>query len=262
LIADEIARKYNKTFEELSAEVERARRSLVPKIEQIEVVEATKRTTLTITREGLGPLETSHGIFNHFSFRIDDAWEKYSVLTKSAVSEDFFPVFKDPDNLVLRTDSGCETGQLFGDLTCECRDQLHKCMAKIAEQGEGMIICIPRQDGRGLGLPFKLATLRLQLHLGVNTVEASYLLDPAGSRDTRTYAGVVGILKFLRIPTVARIHLNTNNPKKITVLRENGYTVSQEPLVIPATERTARHLEAKRTELGHTNLVSDVKDNQ
>lgn len=262
MITDEIARKYKKSFEEISAEVERARRTLVPKIEQIEVVEATKRTTLTIAREGLGPLDTHHGIFNHFSFRIDDSWEKYSVLTKSELSEEFYPVFKDPQNLLLRTDSGCETGQLFGDLTCECGDQLHECMGKIAEKGEGMIISIPRQDGRGLGLPFKLATLRLQLHLGVDTVEASYLLDPAGSRDTRTYAGVIGILKFLRIPAVTRIHLITNNPKKTTVFEENGYVVAPDPIVIPATERTARHLRAKQTELGHTNLISDAKDNQ
>jgi 3,4-dihydroxy 2-butanone 4-phosphate synthase/GTP cyclohydrolase II len=132
-------------------------------------------------------------------------------------------------------------------------------MEKIAERGEGMVIHIPRQDGRGMGLPFKLATLRLQAELKVDTVAASYLLDPDGSRDVRTYAGVIAIFKYLEIPTTTNINLETNNPKKLEVFAENNYIVKADPLVIPATEDTLIHLRAKQEELGHMNLIEDSK---
>jgi orotidine-5'-phosphate decarboxylase len=130
-------------------------------------------------------------------------------------------------------------------------------MNHIREAGEGLIINIPRQDGRGLGLPFKLATLRIQWDLGVDTVTASALLDPDGSRDTRTYAGIVAILQFLNIPKTSTLHLESNNPEKMKVFPENGYSLSDlRPVVIHPTKYTRHHLEAKEKELGHINLIA------
>lgn len=257
---NEIAQRYSIPVEEVLECVERARRSMVPKTKNLDVVEGGKVWKLRVTREGLGPLKTVQGNFYQFSFKVDDKWGKYSVLIMSDLSQDFYPIFRDTQNLVLRTDSGCETGQLFGDLTCECREQLHQSMAKIAENGEGMVINIPRQDGRGMGLPFKLGTLRLQTELGVDTVESASMLEPDGSRDVRTYAGVVAILKFLQIPGQTLIHLKTNNPKKVEVFKENGYQVAPEPNVISPTPDTIRHLRAKQKELGHIDLVIEKEE--
>jgi len=165
----------------------------------------------------------------------------------------FHPVFQDPTKLVIRTDSGCETGQMFGDLTCECGEQLLLAMEAIRETGEGMIINIPRQDGRGMGLPFKLGTLWLQEALGVHTVESASMLAPRGVIDTRTYSGVVAILRFFGIPESCEINLATNNPKKAEVFRENGYRLNDEfmPVIAEPTEYTRAHLDAKRKFLGH-----------
>ncbi|MFA5945512.1 MAG: hypothetical protein WC802_01185 [Patescibacteria group bacterium] len=203
-------------------------------------------------------LQTEYGKFWQYNFAIDDSWEKYSVLVKAELDlETLCPVFRRDDRLVLRTDSGCETGQVFGDLTCECCGQLKLAMRTLAEIGEGMIINIPRQDGRGMGLTFKLATLWLQETLNVHTVESASLLAPGGVIDVRTYSGVVCVLKFFGIPSTCTVNLATNNPEKVGVFGENGYTVAEDlvPILIKPTEHTAAHLLAKGEFLNHHGLA-------
>jgi GTP cyclohydrolase II len=251
-----IAIKYALDPKRVTREIETAKRSMSPKLKTYAVNESGLRTTLRVTRIGVGPLETAHGLFHHFVFDISDVWKRYSVLLHGPVDTSFRPMFTQEAPLTIRVDSGCETGQLFGDRTCECRDQLEKAMAQISNSGQGLIINIPRQDGRGMGLPFKLATLHLQRALGVNTVESGGLLEPDASRDVRTYAGVVGILLFLDIPRSTHLELASNNPLKKTVFEENGFTnVRAVGCVIEPTEFTRAHLLAKQEELGHVNLV-------
>lgn len=179
MVYRELAATLGKTEEDIAACVETARRSLVPETRRFKITENGAVNYLKITRQGVGPLITAFGVFHHFSFIIDDKWERYSVLVSGDLSSDFKPLFKNVERLLLRTDSGCETGQLFGDRTCECGDQLQLAMKDISTAGEGVLVSIPTQDGRGLGLPFKLATLRLQKDLyPLNTVQASALLEP------------------------------------------------------------------------------------
>jgi GTP cyclohydrolase II len=86
------------------------------------------------------------------------------------------PHFRDPEDLLVRTDSGCITGQVFHELSCDCRQQLHQAMTDVTRRGEGIIVHIPGQDGRGMGLDFKLATLHIQQRLGADTVQAACII--------------------------------------------------------------------------------------
>jgi len=209
----EICKKVNMSAEEVNAFLNLLKRSMEPFSKRISVIENGATRYYAVERRGIGMLKTEHGKFWQYSFAIDDQWEKYSVIVKAELNKDLLiPVFKH-DQLVLRIDSGCETGQVFGDLTCECHEQLHLALKTLSEFGEGMIINIPRQDGRGMGLTFKLATLWLQDTLKVNTVESASLLAPGGVIDIRTYSGVICILKFFGITTTCAINLATNNPK-------------------------------------------------
>jgi GTP cyclohydrolase II len=100
--------------------------------------------------------------------------------------------------------------------------------------------------------------LYLQDTLHVDTVEASELLEPQGSRDVRTYAGVIAVLKFLGIRSDQPILLSSNNPKKLAPLLENGFSnAALFPNVVPPTSHTAQHLKAKQQRLGHINLLDD-----
>ena len=258
---EEIGRRTGRSSEEVARYVEQAKRSMIPLGRQVGVVEGGQTQWFIVTRRGVGIILTDYGRFHQFDFNVGDQWGKYSVLFYGEVTDDFAPVFRNPELLLMRIDSGCETGQVFGDRTCECREQLKLVMKTIAARGEGVIINIPFQDGRGLRLPFKLATLRLQAQLRLNTVEAAHAIAPNGVIDIRTYGGVIGILKFFEIPTTMQINLATNNPHKAGVFAENGYTVSDfTPVVIPPTEHTKEHLQAKQNHLGHIDLVPKPKE--
>ncbi|MFH1030387.1 MAG: hypothetical protein V1770_03965 [bacterium] len=255
---DEIIRKAGKPAAEVATFLELVKRSMEPFQKRIAVVEVGSNRFYAVERRGIGILNTTHGKFWQFNFAIDDQWEKYSVIVKAELDlETLTPVFNNKEQLVLRTDSGCETGQVFGDLTCECCGQLKLAMQKLTEVGEGMIINIPRQDGRGMGLTFKLATLWIQDELKVHTVESASLLAPGGVIDVRTYAGVVCILKFFGVPPSCVINLATNNPEKVGVFAENGYVVAKDlvPIVVEPTEYTAHHLQAKEKHLNHSGFT-------
>ncbi len=254
---EEIAERTSTTVEAVRTLIAEAKESLIPKGRQISVTENGATRWFIVTRRGMGLIRTDFGEFYQFDFGIDDTWGKYSVIIKAKLDINFMPIFSGRDLLLIRVDSGCETGQVFGDRTCECREQLELGLETIGNAGEGMVINIPRQDGRGLGLPFKLATLRLQTLLQMNTVEAAEAITPDGIIDARTYSGVVGILKFFGVPTTMQINLATNNVHKVGVFGENGYTVGgQTPVVVPPTEHTSQHLDAKQRYLGHVGLVA------
>jgi len=259
-IAD-ISKRANISAEEANTFLDLIKCSMEPLSMRFDVIEGGAMNCYAVERRGIGVLKTKHGKFWQYDFVIDDQWQKYSVIVKAGLDQDrLMPVFKQTEHLVLRIDSGCETGQIFGDLTCECHEQLHLALKTIEEVGEGMIINIPRQDGRGMGLSFKLATLWLQDVLGVNTVESATLLALDGVIDIRTYSGVIAILKFFGISKACRISLATNNPKKAGVFAENGYTVvGYTPIVIEPNEHTEIHLKAKQEHLGHRGLVKKGK---
>jgi GTP cyclohydrolase II len=221
-----------------------------------EVTEGGRHFFLSVTRLGIGLLKTRWGQFWQFDLHVSDEWLDYTAIVSATWEGEFRPSFR-RDEVLVRVDSGCSTGQVCGDETCECRAQFEGALAKIADAGEGVVVHIPRQDGRGQGTPFKLATLTLQEELGVDNVKAATLLSNGESIDIRTYGGAVAILRFLGVNPPRRLLLMTNNPHKIGVLRENGFICERLPLVIPATKETIRHLRAKQEKLGHLDLVPD-----
>jgi GTP cyclohydrolase II len=185
-------------------------------------------------------------------FEVADRWVDYRALVAGEIDDRGIPVFHDTNRILLRIDSGCLTGQLYGDLTCDCREQLQVAMEMIQRAGEGVIVSIPSQDGRGMGLDFKLTTLLVQELFNLDTCAAAKLLSCGHEIDQRDYLGVIAVLGFLGIPSGGQVRLMTNNPRKLEVLRENGFRLLERlALEIPATEHTQRHLEAKRRVFGH-----------
>ena len=91
----------------------------------------------------------------------------YLVIVRARLDELMKPVFGD-NRLLLRIDSACSTGQIFGDLTCDCSDQLKSALVALEKRGSGMVIRADAQDGRGLGTGFKLVTLLMQKELGAH----------------------------------------------------------------------------------------------
>jgi 3,4-dihydroxy 2-butanone 4-phosphate synthase / GTP cyclohydrolase II len=252
----ELSQKYGHSEEDIKRAVEFASKSMELVSQRIPVSEVQETIYYTVVRTGLGLLDTPYGKMWQYTFRIDDQWERYNAIVKAKLNpETLNPNFEGLSELIVRTDSGCESGQLFLDETCDCRLQLHKAMEIIAQKEAGLVITIPGQDGRGMGLPFKLATLYLQDLIGLDTVESAGLLAPGGIIDVRTYAGVISILKFFQVSTSTILQIATNNPHKEAVFKENGYQLGDSvPVVVGSTSKTGRHLSAKKKHLDHRDI--------
>jgi GTP cyclohydrolase II len=229
-----------------------------PKTKKIRLIVNNKAKIYRVSRQGIGHLVTRFGVFILYRFFVNDKWQEYNVLFKGKLNGRLEPKLMHKSILHLRVDSGCLTGQVFDDQTCECRGQLRKAMREISEIGEGLIICIPKQDGRGMGIPFKLATLSLQYLYNMDTVEAAEFLAGNHKIDKRDYYGTLAILRFLNITKSTKIGLFTNNPSKISAFTSNGYMITRRlPIIIKPNKFTVKHLKAKQKRLGHVGLISD-----
>ena len=146
---------------------------------------------------------------------------------------------------LVRAQSECLTGDVFGSKRCDCNAQLHSAMKAIKENGSGVLLYM-RQEGRGIGLVNKMKAYNLQ-DKGMDTVEANEALG--FSADLRDYGIGAQILVDLGIQ---KIRLLTNNPRKIIGLEGYDLTVVERvPINIPHNENNKNYLKAKKDKLGH-----------
>ncbi|OGC09923.1 GTP cyclohydrolase II [candidate division KSB1 bacterium RBG_16_48_16] len=156
------------------------------------------------------------------------------------------------ENVLVRVHSECFTGDVLGSKRCDCGDQLHAAMAKIAQAGRGVILYL-RQEGRGIGLKKKLKAYNLQ-DLGYDTVDANIMLGHQA--DERDYTIAAHILRNLDVRSV---RLLTNNPEKINSLNGLGIPVLQRlPLYGAMTPENSRYLITKIERMKHLLDLDDL----
>ena len=146
---------------------------------------------------------------------------------------------------LVRVHSQCLTGDVFGSLRCDCRQQLEMALAMIAEAGTGVLI-YEQQEGRGIGLMAKLQAYELQ-DAGLDTVEANERLG--FKADHREFALPAQILKALG---VQQVRLLSNNPDKVAALENAGVKVVERvPCEVSPTLHAEDYLRTKKAKLGH-----------
>lgn len=146
---------------------------------------------------------------------------------------------------LIRIHSSCYTGDLLSSLACDCGDQLHTALHKMADDGGGIVLYL-MQEGRGIGLVNKLRTYALQAQ-GMDTVEANQSLGFAD--DERLFLPAAEILKRLGINCVS---LLTNNPRKVKELERFGIQVdARVPHIMETHTHTANYMATKSRKLGH-----------
>ncbi|MCX4247590.1 GTP cyclohydrolase II [Paraliomyxa miuraensis] len=145
----------------------------------------------------------------------------------------------------VRMHSECLTGDVLGSTRCDCGDQLHEAMRRIAGAERGILLYL-RQEGRGIGIANKIRAYALQDE-GLDTVDANRHLG--FDDDLRRYDLAAGMIEALG---VGSIELHTNNPKKVEGLREMGIEVVRRvPLQVGVREENRRYLDTKRRRSGH-----------
>ena len=164
--------------------------------------------------------------------------EQHVAMVKGAVQGE--------SDVLVRVHSECLTGDVFRSLRCDCGVQLDAAMAKIEEEGLGVVVYLRGHEGRGIGLGHKIRAYSLQEE-GHDTVDANVELGlPV---DSREYGIGAQILNDLGITTMK---LMTNNPTKFGGLEGFGLEITERVGLesVPNPENID-YLRTKRERMGH-----------
>jgi 3,4-dihydroxy 2-butanone 4-phosphate synthase/GTP cyclohydrolase II len=208
-----------------------------------DLIEYRKNTEKLVERVASAKLPTEYGMFTAHVYSCPSQHREHLALVMGKIS---------PDRpSLVRVHSQCLTGDTLHSVRCDCREQLESAMVQVAEKGEGVILYL-NQEGRGIGLTNKIRAYALQ-DKGLDTVQANEHLGlPADMRDYSVGAQILADLG------VRKMHLLTNNPKKISGIERYGLLiVKRVPLEMNPRSTNRAYLKVKKDKLGH--LLSKVQ---
>jgi GTP cyclohydrolase II len=146
---------------------------------------------------------------------------------------------------LVRIHSECFTGDLLGSLRCDCGAQLRGAIARMADEGAGVLLYLA-QEGRNIGLVNKLRAYTLQ-DRGLDTLDANRALGFGA--DERNFLIAATMLEALG---VRRVRLLTNNPDKIAALLACGVeVVGREAHAFAPNGVNDHYLATKAERFGH-----------
>jgi 3,4-dihydroxy 2-butanone 4-phosphate synthase/GTP cyclohydrolase II len=196
-----------------------------------------RKGRLQIQRVVVSQLPTTYGNFAIYGYReIQSGMEHVALVYGSLPAA---------NPTLVRIHSECLTGEAFGSLRCDCREQLDKALDAIAGAGSGVVVYLRGHEGRGIGLINKLRAYALQ-DSGRDTSGANTELGlPVDARD---YSAAFSILDDLGVRS---LRLMTNNPDKVAAADRAGFPVERIPLIGVVNDDNQRYLRTKLAKFGH-----------
>jgi 3,4-dihydroxy 2-butanone 4-phosphate synthase/GTP cyclohydrolase II len=211
-----------------------------------DLIRHRRQSEKLVRRVAQARIPTEWGDFTAFAYESILDGEQHLALVKGQVSGQ--------DDVLVRVHSECLTGDAFGSLRCDCGAQLEGALRRVAEAGQGVVVYLRGQEGRGIGLAHKLRAYSLQ-ERGRDTVDAN--LELGLPVDDREYGIGSQILVDLGVTTM---RLMTNNPAKYGGLEGYGlHIVERVPLETYPNPENLRYLRTKRERMGH---LLDLPDDQ
>jgi 3,4-dihydroxy 2-butanone 4-phosphate synthase/GTP cyclohydrolase II len=200
---------------------------------------AYRRQQLHIRKASEARIPTRHGMFTALVYKAPDSPHEHLAMVMGNV--------QGQQDVLVRVHSECLTGDTFGSLRCDCRQQLEASLAAVGREGRGVVVYLRGHEGRGIGLTHKLRAYALQDD-GMDTVDANLSLGL--QVDARDYTVGARILQDLGITSM---RLLTNNPAKYRCIAEFGLQISEKvPLHTPPTRENHAYLMTKQSRMGHT----------
>ncbi len=203
-----------------------------------DLISYRRKTEKLVTRVAETIIPTKYGTFTAIGYTSHVDKETHIALVKGEIDG--------KENVLVRVHSECLTGDVFGSVRCDCGRQLDKAMEIIGKYGQGVLLYIIGQEGRGIGLLNKLKAYKLQDE-GRDTIEANKELG--FPPDLRDYGIGAQILVDLGLSS---LRLITNNPKKIVGLEGYGLKIADRvPLEIKPTPENLTYLKTKKEKMSH-----------
>jgi 3,4-dihydroxy 2-butanone 4-phosphate synthase/GTP cyclohydrolase II len=176
-----------------------------------ELIRYRLRTERFIQKIGETTLPTPHGDFRMIVFESAFDQESHIALVRGNI--------EDGENVLVRVQTHCLTGHVFGSPACHCREQMDRAMDMIANAGRGVLLYL-HEMGRS-----RSGAALLEFH-GKHGVDSNETIGLRGEQ--REYGIGAQILAALNIRSM---NILTNHPRKLVALEAYGLKiVAQVPL--------------------------------
>jgi len=182
--------------------------------------------------------------------RKNDIWKIYYLIYRKKPAQQL----QSQNPTIIRLDSGCVSGQIYDDLSCDCLDQLHTALKTIIQKKENnsIIIHIPCHDGRGFGTAPKAETEIYKQGMEgrvyntqekLDTIQAAELLYGKNNiYDIRFFDEAALILRDLNIKN---IKLLTDNVLKVNTFKKYDINVIRKKTKTDK-QSCIEHIDAKK----------------
>jgi 3,4-dihydroxy 2-butanone 4-phosphate synthase/GTP cyclohydrolase II len=176
-----------------------------------ELIRYRLRTERFIHKIGETTLPTPHGAFRMIIFESAFDEQTHIALVRGNI--------EDGEDVLVRVQTHCLTGHVFGSPACRCHEQMDCAMGMIANAGRGVLLYL-HEMGRS-----RSASALLEFH-GKQGADSNETIGLRGEQ--REYGIGAQILAALNIRTM---RILTNHPRKLVALEAYGLQIlAQVPL--------------------------------
>jgi GTP cyclohydrolase II len=172
----------------------------------------------------------------------DFSGRRYLVVEVGAINRE------NPKETLVRIQSACVLGDLFGSRWCDCAWQFREAKRLLFEEGRGLLIHGYDQNGKGLSLEnhFRVYAEGQANKLELLTESFDFLGFKYENRD---YSEIGAILR--KYYHISDIKLLTNDPIRLKFFVDSGFRVQRIQIQPPIDEYNETELRIKKEKFGH-----------